>query len=66
METELFTFPQHLVISGFCFAQSLVFCVVFCRSLFVPFFTIILSVFLGLMAYEAITPFWCFQAFLSE
>ena len=41
MEQELLILPEHLssppVLSGFFVAQSLVFCVVFCRSVFVLF-----------------------------
>jgi hypothetical protein len=42
VEQKLLTIPEHLmsppVFSGVCIAQSLVFCVVLCRSLFVLFF----------------------------
>ena len=49
VEQEWLTLPKHLtsppVFSGVCVAQSLVFCVVFCRSLFVLFLlTIVFSV----------------------
>ena len=41
MEQELLTLPEHMssppVFSVVCVAQSLIFCVVFCRSLFVCF-----------------------------
>ena len=49
MEQELLTLPEHLsslsVFSGLLVARSLVFCVVFCISLFVLFvLAIVLSV----------------------
>ena len=49
VKQQLLTLPEHLssppVFSGVCVAWSLVFCVVFCRSLFVLFLlTILLSV----------------------
>ena len=48
MELELLTLPEHLgsspVFSGVRVAQSLVFCVMFCRSLFVCSFVLFLLV----------------------
>ena len=53
VEQELLSLPEHMCSSpdfiGVCVAQSLVFCVVFCRLYFVPlyfFVTIVLSVLL--------------------
>jgi hypothetical protein len=60
MEQELPTLPEHLssspVFSGVCVAQSLVFYVMFCKSLYVGFFwvlfllAVVLSVLLRFMA----------------
>ena len=54
MEQELPTFPVHLssplVFSEVCVAQSLVFCVVFCRSFFVP---LLLSIVLSVLLFMA-------------
>jgi hypothetical protein len=49
MEQALPTLPEHVgsspVFSGFRVAQSVVFCVVFCRSLHFSYLVVILSVF---------------------
>ena len=66
VEQELLTLPWHLsssqVFSGVHVAQSLFFCVVFCRSLFVLFLlAIVLSVWLTASGY----PFGIFKFFLD-
>ena len=48
VEQELFTLPEHpspyVIYCGVCVVRSLIFCVVFCRSLFVlsPFFHLVI------------------------
>ena len=66
VEQELLTLPEDLssflVFSGVCVARSLVFCVVFCRSLFVLFLLAIsLSVLLRFMASDY--PLGIFKVF---
>ena len=77
MEQELPTLPEHLssspVFSGVCVAQSLVFYVMFCRSLYVVFFcffgvlfllAVVLSVLLRFMASDY--PIGIFKPFLRR
>jgi len=60
VERILPTLPEHLsshpVLSGVCIAQSLVFCVVFCRSLFV-----LLAIVLSFLLLGFWLPLWDFQ-----
>ena len=69
MEQELPTLPEHLisppVFSVVCVAQSLVFCVVFCRSLFVLFLlAIVLWVLLRFTGSDYLS--WYLQTRLQE
>ena len=63
VEHELLTLPEHLVYSRFLVglrrAPSLVYCVVFCRALFVIFLAIVLSVFVLDDLRFLITPLVC-------
>ena len=69
VEQELLTFLEHLtsplVFSGVCVAWYLVFCVMFCRSLFVllSFLAIVLSV---LQFTASDCPFGIFKTFISD
>jgi len=68
VEQELLTFLEHLsshpVFSGVRVARSLVFCVVFCTSLFFLFlFSIVLAVFLQFTASDY--PFDIFKFFFD-
>jgi len=65
---KLFTLPEHInslpVFSGVRVARSLVFCVVFCRSLFVLFLlAIVLLILLQLTNYDFL--FGVFKLFLA-
>ena len=73
MEQELLTLPEHLSsrpgFTGVRVVRSLVFCVVFCRSLFVLlffffFFVIVLSVLFRFTDFDYL--FGIFKLFLSE
>ena len=66
VEQELLTIPEHLrstpVFSGIRVARSLVFCVMFCRSLFIIFLlAVVLAVLLRFM-----DIFGVFKFFLSK
>ena len=68
VEQELHTLPEHLssqsVFSGVRATRSLVFCVVFCRSLFALFLlAIVLSVLKNMVSDY---PFDIFKTFLSS
>ena len=69
VEQELVSLPEHLsspqVFSGVRVVRSLVFCALFCRSLFVLFrLVIVLSVLLRFVVYDY--PFGFFKLFLSN
>ena len=71
VEQELLTPLEHLIMnsplvfSGVCVAQSLVFCVMFCRSLFVLFSFGKCNV-CPSSIYSFWLPLWYLQTFLSE
>jgi len=73
VEQELLTLPEHLsappIFSGDHAAQSLDFCVVLCKSLFVLLFilTIVLSILLRFRASDYfLTPFGIFKPFFHN
>ena len=71
VEQELLTLSEHMssssIFSGVRVAQSLVFCVVFCRSLFCSFVIFLLAIVLSvLLRFTAsVYPFGIFKLFLS-
>ena len=69
VKQELFTFPEHpssaLVCSDVRVARSLVFCVMFCKSLFVPFHLAIVLAVLVLFT-DSNNPFGIFKLFINS
>ena len=66
LEQELVNIPKHLFFCGVCVAQSLVFSVVFCRSLFVllSFFWPLYCLSLTLLIMYIVYPFDIFKFFM--
>ena len=64
VEQELLTFPEYLRLPPVIVARSLVFCVVFCRSLFVLF---LLAIVLSVLRFTDFDyPFGIFKLFFHE
>jgi hypothetical protein len=70
VEQELLTFPEHPSFSRVCVARSLVFYVVFCRSLFVPlsllYWSLCWNCCLSFDLRILITSLWYLQTFLGS